>query len=158
MQSYAAFPLARLGSVRYGTARLGSVWLCFHYNWCLLDVGGVVITRLRETAVTSFTRRRATYKSGRPPSESVLRQPESGTSGPPPPTKERIFSEKPSRSKSKSSKKWCLVSRLVFIYILGGRRAVMTLPVTTLIGQSVEGSRLTSRFSNASARLEPGLR
>ena len=32
----------------------------------------------------------------------------------------------------------------------------MTLPVTTLVGQSVEGSRLTSRYSTASAGLEPG--
>ena len=45
----------------------------------------------------------------------------------------------------------------LFIYSLVGRCALMTLPVTTLVGQSVEGSRLTSRYSTASARLEPGL-
>ena len=50
-----------------------------------------------------------------------------------------------------------MVVSSLFIYSLVGRRALMALPVTTLVGQSVEGSRLTSRYSTASARLEPGL-
>ena len=50
-----------------------------------------------------------------------------------------------------------MVVSSLFIYSLVGSRALMTLPVMTLVGQSVEGSRLTSRYSTASARLEPGL-
>ena len=94
----------------------------------------------------------------RAPAVLSLRPPKRGTSGPPRPTMAWFFFVRSfSRVEEQQGfKKWCGRVSCLFIYSLVGRRALMMLPVTTLVGQSVEGSWLTPRYSTASAGLEPG--